>query len=157
MDDDNDDLWEGKHIQKWSDLDPFLPILDLDIELFKRQNVSIASRVIISGLLKSTREQRDIYIAILNPLYFDQKSLLLFLFNKIINYLRENEIIPIEEMEKWIPEYSTQVWGEVSRGRVLIGEYFTLRQILTFEPTDAQVMRAIELRRLVMERKKNQS
>jgi hypothetical protein len=140
----------GKNIQKWSELDSLLPILDLDIELFRRRNVSIASLVILSGLLKADRQQREKYIAILSPRHFDPKSLSRYLYEKIIQYLRENETIPIEEMEKWIPEYSTQVWGEPAEGRVLFGDHYTLRQILNFEPTEAQVYRAIELRKMLM-------
>jgi hypothetical protein len=152
MEDDNDYPMVGKNIQKWSELDPLLPILDLDIELFRRRNVVIASLVILSALLKADKPQREKYLAILSPQHFDPMSLPRYIFERIIQYLQENETIPAEEMEKWIPEFSMQVWGEPPQGRMLFGDHYTLRQILNFEPTEAQVYRAIELRKMVMDK-----
>jgi hypothetical protein len=155
MEDDNDYPMVGKNIQKWSELDPFLPILDLNIELARRRNVTVASLVILSALLKAERQQREKYLAILSPRHFDPMSLPRYLFEKLTLYLRENETIPVEEMEKWIPEFFTLVWGEPPEGRMVFGNHYTLRQILNFEPTEAQVHRAIELRKMVMEQELN--
>ncbi|MFZ2096793.1 MAG: hypothetical protein WAV05_09165 [Anaerolineales bacterium] len=144
----------GKDILKWSDLDSRLPILDLNIELFRRRNVGIASLVIISAILKADKKHQEDLFDILAPQYFDPKSLPQYLFEKIYNYLQENEQIPIAVLENWIPEYSFQVWGESPpEGRMLFGHNFTLRQIINFDPTEEQIIRAIELRKMVKEKK----
>jgi hypothetical protein len=143
----------GKDIQKWSDLDSLLPILDLDIELFVRRNVHIASLVILSGLLKSNYIQRKKLLKILNLRYFDPKSLPQYLFERIVQNFRNNEIVTEAGLEKWILEYFLQVWGETPPNeRMLFGHNYTLRQILTFNPNDEQIRRAIELRGMKMEK-----
>jgi hypothetical protein len=154
MKEDNDYPKLGRDIQSWSELDPSLPLLDLDIELFRRRNVRIASLVILSALLKENRQQRKELLGILSPQYFDPKTLPMYLFTKIVIFLQGNETIPVSELEKWIPEYSYQVWGESPpEERMLYSNQYTLRQILNFEPNEAQVDRAIELRKMVMEKK----
>ncbi len=141
----------GRDIQNWSDLDLRLPILDLDIELFKRRNVSIARLVILSALLKANNQQRVKLLEILKPSYFDPKSLTRYLFEKIVAYLQVNELVPVVELENWIPEYFSEVWDEFPPGgRMLFGSHFTLRQILNFDPNEEQTYRAIELRQMVM-------
>jgi hypothetical protein len=141
----------GRDIQNWSDLDFRLPILDLDIELFKRRNVSIARLVILSALLKANNQQRVKLLEILKPRYFDPKSLTRYLFEKIVAYLQVNESVPVVELENWIPEYFSEVWDESPPGgRMLFGSHFTLRQILNFDPNEEQTYRAIELRQMVM-------
>lgn len=152
MEHDNDYPKLGRDIQSWSELDVRLPILDLDIELFRRRNVRIASLVILSALLRENRRQREKLMGMLSPQHFDPKSLPRYLFEKLVIRLRDNEAVPESEMESWIPEYAYQVWGESPpEGRMLFGNHFTLRQILNFNPNEAQVQRAVELRRMVME------
>jgi hypothetical protein len=79
MEDDNDYPRLGRNIQKWSELDSSLPLLDLDIELFRRRNARIASLVILSAILKTNRQQRKVLLGILSPQYFDPKSLIVSL------------------------------------------------------------------------------
>jgi hypothetical protein len=123
----------GRDIQSWSDLDSWLPIVDLDIELFRRRNVRLASLVILSALLKSEKHQREILLEILTRAYFDPKSLPRYFFDKIAIYLKEHESVPVSVLEKWIPEYSFEVWGESPPDdRMLFGNNLTLRQILNF-------------------------
>ena len=154
MDEDDDYPRLGKDIQNWSELDSHLPILDLDIELFRRRNVGIASLVIISALHKANKQQRTNLLEIISPRYFDPKSLPKYLFEKIVEYLHENEYVPEAQLEDWIPEYFSQVWDESPpQGRMLFGSHLTLRQILNFDPNEKQTYRAIELRKMVMEKK----
>jgi hypothetical protein len=144
----------GRDIQSWSELDSWLPILDLDIELFRRRNVRIASLVILSALLKSEKLQREILLGIVTSRYFDPKSLPSYLFEKITIYLKEQDTIPVPVLENWIPEYSYEVWGESPpEERMLFGHNLTLRQILNFDPNQDQTYRAIELRQIVMDKK----
>lgn len=154
MDEDDDYPRLGKDIQNWSELDSRLPILDLDIELFRRRNVAIASLVIISALYKANKQQRIKLFGILSPRYFDPKSLPKYLFEKIVEYLQEDEYVPEAQLEDWIPEYFSQVWAESPpQGRMLFGSHLTLRQILNFDPNEKQTYRAIELRKMVMDKK----
>jgi hypothetical protein len=150
----NDDLPKiGRDFLNWSDLDSRLRTLNLEIELFRRQNVWIASFVILAGVLKGDQKQQRKYLDLLTPEYFDPKSLPKYLFEKIVLYVNRNESIPVSEIENWIPEFAIKVWGESPVDeRMLFANQFTLRQILSFTPTEEQVYRAIELRREKMEK-----
>jgi hypothetical protein len=153
MENDDDLPKIGRDFQNWSDLDYRLPKLDLDIELFRRRNVWIASFVILAGLLKADIKQREKYLVILTPSYFDPKSLPRYLFEKIISYLKENDIVPVSELEKWVPEYAVEIWSESPPNeRMLFSNQLTVRQILNFDPTEDQFFRAIELRKEKMEK-----
>jgi hypothetical protein len=155
MDNENDYPKIGKDINSWKELDSYLPILDLDIELFRRRNVGIASLVILSALIRSNKYQRDRLLEFLTTQYFDPKSLPQYLFEKIVMHLQKSDFLSEDELEKWIPDYSVEVWGISSpKGRSLFADHFTLRQILNFEPNEEQVKRAIELRKMVIDRKK---
>jgi hypothetical protein len=152
MENDDDFPKIGRDFQRWSELDIRLPKLDLDIELFIRQNVWIASFVILSSLLKSKYQQRQNLLVALTPRHFDPKSLARFLFEKIVAYQGENDAIPISELEKWIPEYGIDVWGSPLSERMLFAYQLRLRQILNFDPSEKQVNRAIELRKQKMDK-----
>ncbi len=151
---DNDFPKLGRDIQSWSELDSWLPILDLDIELFRRRNVRLASLVILSALLKSEKHQREKLLGILTSKYFDPKSLSRYFYEKIAVYIKEHDSVPVSVLENWVPEYSFEVWGESPpEERMLFGNNLTLRQILNFDPTYEQIYRAVELRKMIMEKK----
>jgi hypothetical protein len=143
----------GVDFHKWSDLDDRIPKLDLNIELFQRNNVWIASFVILAGLLKGARQQREQFLSILSPFHFDPKSLARYLYTKFALSLQGNETIPISILENWIPQYATEVWGESPpEERMLFSNHLKLRQILSLNPTEEQVYRAIELRKEKMQK-----
>lgn len=142
----------GRDFQRWSDLDDRLPKLDLEVEIFQRRNVWIASYVILAGLLKGNKEQRKRFLSILAPHYFDSKSLARYVFEKLCEYLQKHEQVPEAELEKWIPQYSIEVWGSPSSERMFFSDQLRLRQILSFNPTEEQVIRAIKLRKEKMEK-----
>jgi hypothetical protein len=145
----------GRDFQNWSDLDSWLRTLDLEIELFRRKNVWIASFVILAGLLKADQQLQQKYFEMLTPSYFDPKSLSRFLYAKIAVNLRGNETIRDSELENWIPEYAVEVWGESPIDeRMLFANQLTLRQILSFNPSKKQVIQAMKLRREKMEKYK---
>jgi len=153
MEQDDDFPRIGRDFQKWSDLDYRVRKLDLDIEMFRRRNVWIASYVILAGLLKGNRKQRQEYLEVLTPRYFDPKSLPRYLFEKIVSYLAEHESIPESVLESWIPEYSIEVWDKNPPSeRTVFFDQLTLRQVLSFNPTEEQVTRAIELRKEKMDK-----
>jgi hypothetical protein len=126
-------------------------VLDLDFELFRRQNVAIASLVILSALLKSNKVKRDELLKTLTNLYFDPQSLNSYLFEKIADYFKEHDTVPVSVLENWIPEYLFEVWGQSPpNGRSLFGDNLNLREILSFDPTDEQTKRAMELRKIII-------
>ena len=125
-----------------------LPVLDLDVELFKRNNVAIASLVILSSLVKGDQEQREECLRRTRVEYFNEKSLDRFLFETIVEYHRATGQVPVQDVRARILEYGPQVWGEASDERELTGHYFMWAQIVSFSPTTAQVERAIELRKM---------
>ena len=142
----------GRDFQKWSELDPSLPKVDIEINLFRRNNVSIAALVIVSGLLKGDQQLRQRLLSILTPDHFNPRSLPQYLYQKIAVYPHMGETIPVSELEKWIPEYHLEVWGESHpEERMFYADNWTLRQILNFDPTEEQINRAIELREMVIE------
>jgi hypothetical protein len=142
----NDDYYAkfGKDIYKWSDLDVYLPAVDLDYEL-KCNNVVMAELAILSVLLKAGTPQRKIVLACITPDRFHRKSLTRFIFEKALEYLQQNETVPEEVMEKWVPEFSLQVYGEISSGRALSGNNFNLRLALSLNPTLNQFANAVEI------------
>ena len=162
MENENDFPKIGRDFQKWHELDRLLSIPeslpDLDIELFRRQNVWVASSVVISGLLKANPQQRKNFLMNLTPQHFNPQSLCQYLFERIVSFLEDNETIPISELEKWIPEYHLEVWNESPpHERMLFAHNFNLRRIINFNPTEEQVNRAIELRKMTMEKKSSRS
>jgi hypothetical protein len=153
MEQDDDFPRIGRDFQKWSDLDYRVPKLDLDHELFLMHNIWIASFVILAGLLKGDRQQQQRLLSILKPAYFNPKSLPRYLFEKIASYLEVHEAVPEPVLEGWIPQYAIEVWGDSSQNeRLLFGDQLKLRQILSFNPTEEQVNRAIELRKEKMDK-----
>jgi len=146
----------GKNIEKWSDLDFQLPKLDLNIELFQRQNVWIASFVIIGGILNADKQYREELFRIIPPNIFNSKSLCKFLFEKISIYFNEADTLTESLLETWIPEYIICTWGESNLDeKTIYSNQANLRQIINFFPTKDQMKQAIELRKNKMEREKN--
>jgi hypothetical protein len=144
----------GKNIQSWSELDSLQPNIDLDIELFLRYNVTIASFVILSFLLKSGKEQRDELFSRLTPSHFDPKSFARYLFGRLVVYLSENDHVSEEELERWVTDYFLVVWNVFSpKGRELYSVHNKLRLTLKLNPTKEQTYRAIELREKKMKDK----
>ncbi|MDR3573710.1 MAG: hypothetical protein P4L50_07605 [Anaerolineaceae bacterium] len=152
MDNDDDFPKMGRDIQKWSELDPLLPKVNLDIELFRRNNVSIASLVVLSGLLNEDHQHQQRYLSILTPDHFDPKSFERYLFEKIAAYLRARKNVPVSELEKWVTEYHLEIWGESPPNeRMFFGNNWNLRLMLSFDPTEEQIDQAIELRNMKKE------
>jgi len=149
----NDDIPKiGVDFQSWSEFDDQIPKQDLDVELFTRQNVWIASFVILAGLLKADHQLKQQYISILTPFYFDPTSMARYLFEKIASFLEEKKTITIPILESWIPQYELDEWGESYSERMFFTNNIRLRRILSFDPTEEQVNQAIALRKDAMER-----
>jgi len=149
----NDDIPKiGVDFQSWSEFDDQLLKLDLNIELFTRRNVRVASLVILAGLLKGDHQLKQQYISLLSPFYFDPRSMARYLFEKIASFLAEKKTITIPVLESLVPQYERDVWGESYSERMFFTNNLRLRRILSLDPTEEQVNQAIALRKDVMER-----
>lgn len=125
-----------------------LPPLDLDIELFRRRNVSLASVVVMAGLLRSKETRRQAILRHITPEYFGEKSFDRFLFERIATRLHQHEDISLSEIETSVTEFGPTVYGEPSDERSLVGYRFTVTQILSLAPSPRQIDQAIELRKI---------
>jgi hypothetical protein len=116
------------------------PKLDLDVELF-RKNVSIASLVILSALVKD--KGRNWIIQIVKPGHFTLFPR--YLFEVMLEQLSEEGEIIASKVKDRIPDYGPKYHGEPLGEHSLRGYNFTWAQILDLDPTSAQVDKAIEL------------
>jgi hypothetical protein len=119
--------------------------VDLDMELFTRNNSAIASLVIIAGLLKGNPSQQALIRNSIEPLHLGAKSLENYLFTIVAEELRNNQVVSPEAIKQRIPEYGTVVYGEPTDYRSLQGYLFKWSQIISFEPTDKQILTAIQI------------
>lgn len=120
-----------------------LPILNLDVELYERNNVVIAFLVVISGLIKN-KDQRPEILTAMKAEYIGIRFYR-YLFEIVVEELKENDEINIDSVARSLPKFGPKVYGRRSNKRSLKGEYFTLAQVLDFEPSPAQVSKAIEM------------
>lgn len=120
-----------------------LPILSLDVELFQRNNVSIAFLVIISGLIKNVKQRQDI-IGQVKPIYINV-PFNRYLYEIVIDELNEKGEIDITPILSRIPDFELKFYGTPSDERSLRSKYFTFAQVLNFEPTPEQVSKAISM------------
>lgn len=132
-----------------SGVTPSTDAIDLDEELHINRNMAIASLVIISALFKSDHATREIIKEQIRAEYLRQKSIEWFLFIELVRiYENENEV-SFQKFEDIVSRFAQEVWGQPSDE----GDQYKLTQIVSFNPTPTQLMRAIELRRLWAKRK----
>jgi hypothetical protein len=120
-----------------------LPILNLDEELYERNNVVLAFLVVISSLIKNEAKRQEI-LSRVNPDYIGI-TFYRYLFEIVAEELKRNDEINIYSMIDSIPKFGPKIYGTKSNRRSLKGHYFTLAQILDFEPTPDQVSKAIDM------------
>jgi hypothetical protein len=117
--------------------------LDLDDNLFHK-NMLAASSVIISALVKNI--ERDRIIQEIRYDHLRAKSFHSYLYEIILEQLRENGEISIAEVTARIPDHSLKYYGEAPNEEMLKAGYYNWALILNMNPTSAQVEKAIELR-----------
>jgi replicative DNA helicase len=120
-----------------------LPILNLDEELFERNNTAAAFHIIISGLIKN-KEQRTEIMTRVRPDYLDI-PFMRYLYEIATEDLKRSDEVDVNFIIESIPKFGPKVYGMKSNRRSLKGHYFTLAQILDFQPTPSQVSKAIEM------------
>lgn len=122
------------------------PVLNLDLELFGRNNVALAVLVVLSALLRGSPEQQEGILERLKSDYLlGPKSIYSFLFRIIAEDLREYGEIDIPTIVKHIPDFGPQVYGEKSDRRSLHGDYANFAQILDLHPTEEQIAKAMQM------------
>ncbi len=119
-----------------------LPILDLDTVL--RTNVSISELVILSAIIKAKKKERSKILEEVSLDLFSQKSFVRYLFEVLVQCIKEKNRFSIYYVQARIPEYVPAVWHEMPTERTLKGDFFTWAQILDFRPTIAQTDQAIK-------------
>lgn len=118
--------------------------VDLNTELFIRNNVAIAGLVIITALVKGTPNQQARILNSVEPAHLGEKSLESYLFMIMADKLRNNREISLREVEQRILEHSQAVYGESANKESLEGDFYKWSQILSFEPSDEHIAAAIE-------------
>jgi hypothetical protein len=118
--------------------------VDLDFELFTRNNTAIASLVIISGLIKGDPTQREAILRSIKPDHLGNRSLESYLFRLISDELSDKGNVSLDAIEKSIPQHSQVDYGEPPNEKMLQGDYYKWNQILNFELTDAHISKAID-------------
>jgi hypothetical protein len=131
-----------------------LPNLNLDVELFRNNNVGLAALVVLAALIMDEKSQRDHIVQSIGSEHFWPKSFELHLFQRLLSYFAEHNDITSFDFSKMISDYGLEVWGEPSNEQSLLGKYFKLAQIINLAPTATQVERAIELRRIWLNTKR---
>ena len=129
-----------------------LPELDLDVEM-ARHNVAIAELLILTGLIKGDPNEQRKIMSLVTSIFFAPKLFPQFLFERIVAYLQVERPhrITVEWVTSQIEPYYKVIWDSTPRKRELQGKLFTCAQIFDFNPTPEQVLRSIELRKMVAE------
>jgi hypothetical protein len=129
-----------------SQADRLLKEIDLEVELFRRRNVGLASLALLAALVKSKGPDRERLIRYLRLEHFTKKSIEQFLFSCIVNATTNQQEITAEVLTSFVQEFEPTVWGEPPTERSLRGYYFKVAQILAIDPSDAQIEQAVALR-----------
>jgi hypothetical protein len=126
-----------------------LPQLDIDVEL-NRHNVSIAEFFILAGLIKGDLDLRNKIISSINPVCFSTDLFPQYLFARIVDILNQKPKQKI--FTPWIisqiKSYYIEIWNRIPTRHDIHNELYSYAQILNFSPTNDQVFKAIELRKI---------
>ena len=120
-----------------------LPILDLQDELYRRNNVAIATLVVLSALIKGKSIQQKTILNRLKPEYLGPKLIYSYLYTLIVEDIKNLGEVDISSILDKIPEFGPKIFGEPSSK--LKGDYFNFALILNIDPTVDQVAKAIDM------------
>jgi hypothetical protein len=120
-----------------------LPILNLDIELYKRNNVPVAFLVLIAGLIKNIEQQQKILERV-KPEYINV-PFHRYLYEVVIDELARNQKINVTSIINRIPDFGPLVYGTPTEEGFLKANYYTFAQVLGFQPTSIQISKAIDM------------
>jgi hypothetical protein len=121
------------------------PKLDLDVELFKRNNMAIADLIILSSLIKGDTELQNEILKEIKPEYLGLKLFTSYLYSIIKDELERYGIVNIANLKEKIPEHEPIIYGTPSDKRTLKGDYFTFYQILYLNPSLPHVKKSIDM------------
>ena len=121
-------------------------VIDLELELYKRNNVAIANLVVLSALMKGEKKQQKMIMERLKPDYLlGPKSIYSYLFRIISEEINQDGKVDISSIIERIPEHGPQVYGEPLDQRSLQGDYRNFARILYINPTAEQVEKAVDM------------
>jgi DNA-directed RNA polymerase subunit H (RpoH/RPB5) len=120
-----------------------LPILDLDEELYERNNISIAFLVVISGLIKNENQRQEILERV--RIEYMGVPKVRYLYAVAATEIKRNGSVDVKILLDSIPDFEPIVYGDKSTENSRKSEYYTLAQILYFQPTADQVSKAIDM------------
>jgi len=119
--------------------------VDVNTELFAKNNIAMAKLVVIAGLLMNDVGQRSEILRLVEAEMMGEKSFEGYLFSRIRESLKDNARVSLSEIAEKIPGYVSEVDGEATRSKSLEEYYYKWSQILSMEPTHAEVQKALEI------------
>ena len=119
--------------------------INLDFELFEKNNLAIAKLVVIAGLIRNDDRQRREILRSIEPDSLGENSFECYLFDQIRASLQDRGQVSPSQIGMQIYRYKPQFEGKASSNNTLEGHLFRWSLILGFEPTPAQVEKAINI------------
>jgi hypothetical protein len=119
--------------------------IDLQAELFVKNNLAIAKLVVIAGLLKNDKRQRRIILNSVDIECLGKNAFEGYIFRQVRESLAFSGKISPSKITEQIYQYSPKVAGKANPSRSLDEYFFRWSLILGFGPTPAQVDQAIKI------------
>ena len=119
--------------------------IDLQTELFVKNNSAIAKLVVIAGLLQHDERQRRIILNSVAPECLEEITFEGYLFHQVRENLAVSGQISPSRITEQIYHYTPKVAGKAAPSKSLEEYFFRWSLILGFEPTPAQVSQALEI------------
>lgn len=138
-------------LAKSLDEEPYIANPDLDYILFEEGISEFAKWVIISALIKQNWQTRSQIIKKLSSVKMSTKmAFAKYMYENLLSYLHDNKdnndkVIPEKILMNIIESYEPEVYGHPGNSRTLLGDYGNLIYAYKMNPTDKQILQAIEL------------
>ena len=128
-------------------------LVDLDLELFRFKNVTLAPLVMLSGLVGGDRNQRKHILGTIQVSDLREKSFNRYIFDQFQKNLEGNLDADLMDVALKIPDFGPEIWGEPSGDQSLIDHYYRWSQMISFKPTQAQLDKAMAMVKMVAEKR----
>jgi hypothetical protein len=115
-----------------------IPKVDLDFELCKRRNISLARPAVLSVLVSGNPLYQKKILERLHPEHFS-KMFDRFLFENMVDMIRNQGQVDVEELRRRIPFFAPD------NPEFIEGCLANYAQILSFNPTPEQVECALDI------------
>ncbi len=115
-----------------------IPRVNLDFELFVRRNIFLARFVVLNALIQNDQACQAELLKRLHPEHFTN-SFTRFLFQNIVEMIRSQGRVDIQELRRRIPSYAPND-PQFTRGCLANFDH-----ILSLKPTPEHIERAVEM------------